>query len=81
MYLRSLTILLFLVISCQKNSQIVNYPSTKKIATVDTYFNSQVIDNYRWLEDDNAEDTKNWVDKQNKTTFSYLKNIPLLYFM
>ena len=76
MYLRSLTILLFLIISCQKNSQIVNYPSTKKIATVDTYFNSQVIDNYRWLEDDNAEDTKNWVDKQNETTFSYLKNIP-----
>jgi prolyl oligopeptidase len=76
MYLRSLTILLFLIISCQKNSQIVNYPSTKKIATVDTYFNSQVIDNYRWLEDDNAEGTKNWVDKQNETTFSYLKNIP-----
>ena len=76
MYLRSLTILLFLVISCQKNSQVVNYPSTKKIATVDTYFNSQVIDNYRWLEYDNAEDTKNWVDKQNETTFSYLKNIP-----
>ena len=76
MYLRSLTILLFLIISCQKNSQIVNYPSTKKIATKDTYFNSQVIDNYRWLENDNAVETKNWVDKQNETTFSYLENIP-----
>ena len=76
MYLRSLTILLFLIISCQKNSQIVNYPSTKKIATEDTYFNSQVIDNYRWLENDNAVETKNWVDKQNETTFSYLENIP-----
>jgi len=29
------------------NSQL---PFDKKIATVDTYFNSQVIDNYRWLE-------------------------------
>ena len=76
MYLRSLTILLFLIISCQKNSQIVNYPSTKKIATEDTYFNSQVIDNYRWLENDNAVETKKWVDKQNETTFSYLENIP-----
>ncbi|MDC1049055.1 prolyl oligopeptidase family serine peptidase [Flavobacteriaceae bacterium] len=76
MYLRSLTILLFLILSCQKNSQIVNYPSTKKIATEDTYFNSQVIDNYRWLENDNAVETKNWVDKQNETTFSYLENIP-----
>ncbi|MDA8644309.1 prolyl oligopeptidase family serine peptidase [Flavobacteriaceae bacterium] len=52
------------------------YPTTEKIPVVDTYFDTEVIDNYRWLEDDNAENTKSWVVKQNETTFSYLDNIP-----
>jgi prolyl oligopeptidase len=43
---------------------------------VDTYFDAEVLDNYRWLEDDYAPNTKNWVEKQNETTFSYLDNIP-----
>ena len=43
---------------------------------VDTYFDTEVLDNYRWLEDDYAPNTKNWVEKQNETTFSYLDNIP-----
>ncbi|MDA9588400.1 prolyl oligopeptidase family serine peptidase [Flavobacteriaceae bacterium] len=52
------------------------YPTTEKIPVVDTYFDTEVIDNYRWLEDNNAENTKSWVVKQNETTFSYLDNIP-----
>lgn len=64
------------VFSCQKDSNKINYPSTKKVTKVDKYFGTEVIDNYRWLENDNAVETKNWVDKQNETTFSYLENIP-----
>ena len=64
------------VFSCQKDSKKINYPSTKKVTKVDKYFGTEVIDNYRWLENDNAVETKNWVDKQNETTFSYLENIP-----
>ena len=62
--------------SCQQDSNKINYPSTKKVTKVDKYFGTEVIDNYRWLENDNAVETKNWVDKQNETTFSYLENIP-----
>jgi len=62
--------------SCTQKSNNIKYPITEKIPVVDNYFDTEVVDPYRWLEDDNAEDTKNWVVNQNETTFSYLDNIP-----
>ena len=60
-----------------KKEQItVNYPSTKKVDTVDTYFNHKVADPYRWLEDDRSEETEAWVKEQNHTAFGYLEKIP-----
>lgn len=54
-----------------------NYPQTRKDSTVtDDYFGTRVADPYRWLEDDNSEETKAWVTEQNKLTFSYLEKIP-----
>ena len=52
------------------------YPQTKKGNQVDEFFGVKVEDPYRWLEDDLASETKNWVEAQNKTTFSYLDEIP-----
>ena len=40
------------------------------------YFDESVTDDYRWLEDDNSDDTKKWVINQNNTTFKYLDEIP-----
>jgi prolyl oligopeptidase len=54
----------------------VNYPTTAKVDTIDTYFGTDIPDPYRWLEDDRSPETKAWVSKQNKTTFDYLENIP-----
>ena len=54
----------------------VNYTPTAKVDTVFTHFGTEVKDPYRWLEDDNSEETGNWVTEQNKTTFGYLENIP-----
>jgi len=54
----------------------LTYPVTKKVDQVDDYFGVKVADPYRWLEDDNAEEVKEWVDEQNKVTFSYLEQIP-----
>ncbi len=54
----------------------LNYPVTKKVNVVDNYFGVKVADPYRWLEDDNSEETKQWVRKQNELTFSYLRQIP-----
>jgi len=74
-----LTILL--IISCKnenktKLSMELTYPDTKKVDTVDTYFDTEVKDPYRWLEDDMSEETGEWVEAQNKVTFGYLDKIP-----
>jgi prolyl oligopeptidase len=43
----------------------------------DSYHGTAVPDPYRWLEDDvrESEAVKQWVDKQNETTFAYLGTI------
>ncbi len=54
----------------------IKYPETKKDDIVDNYNGTKVADPYRWLEDDNSEETKSWVKAQNKVTFDYLASIP-----
>ena len=54
----------------------LKYPKTRKQNVTDTYFGIKVDDPYRWLEDDNAPETKAWVEDQNKVTESYLSSIP-----
>jgi prolyl oligopeptidase len=53
-----------------------DYPLTKKVDQVDDYHGTKVEDPYRWLEDDYSEETKAWVEAQNRVTFSYLKGLP-----
>ncbi len=57
-------------------AQQITYPETRKIDQTDEYFGSKVADPYRWLEDDNAADTKAWVTAQNEVTAAYLSRIP-----
>lgn len=54
----------------------LQYPVTKKVDTVDTYFGNKVADPYRWLEDDKSAATKEWVTAQNVVTQNYLATIP-----
>jgi prolyl oligopeptidase len=61
--------------ACHETTKI-EYPVTKKGDVKDTYFGTEVSDPYRWLEDDNSEETAEWVKEQNTTTFAYLNNIP-----
>jgi prolyl oligopeptidase len=53
-----------------------NYPNTKKGQTVDAYFDTNLNDPYRWLEDDKSEETGAWVKAQNEVTYGYLAQIP-----
>ena len=52
------------------------YPPTRTVDQVDAYHGVRVADPYRWLEDDNAPETKAWVDAQNAVTFGYLNRLP-----
>jgi len=54
----------------------ITYPETKKTDTVDVYFDTEVKDPYRWLEDDMSNETAEWVEAQNKVTFEFLDQIP-----
>jgi prolyl oligopeptidase len=62
--------------SCAKETRSVKYPVTKTVDQVDDYFGVKVPDPYRWLEDDNAAEVKEWVLAQNEVTFGYLAGIP-----
>ncbi len=57
-------------------NQNISYPKTKKVSTEENFFGTKVIDNYRWLEDDNSKETASWVIEQNKVTNDYLEKIP-----
>ena len=54
----------------------LHYPATRRTNHVDVYHGVAVADPYRWLEDDNAPETKAWVEAQNKVTLAYLESIP-----
>lgn len=53
----------------------LTYPVTQKVDTVDVYFGTEVPDPYRWLENDTAKATADWVTAQNDVTLGYLSNI------
>lgn len=67
-------------VACNTKTKIepiaVNYPSTAKVDTVDTYFGTEVPDPFRWLEDDMSKETEAWVKEQNQVTFGYFDKIP-----
>ncbi|MGI4823715.1 MAG: prolyl oligopeptidase family serine peptidase [Janthinobacterium lividum] len=58
------------------SSSALTYPQTRRDAHTDTYFGTQVPDPYRWLEELDSPETKEWVTAENKVTFDYLNRIP-----
>ncbi|UFK96660.1 prolyl oligopeptidase family serine peptidase [Kaistella faecalis] len=68
--------LFFASCTSQKMNNSLNYPETKKVVHTDEYFGTKVEDPYRWLEDDMAADTKDWVQREVAFTNTYLANIP-----
>src|SRR5215467_8580419 len=52
------------------------YPVARKGDQVDDYHGVKVADPYRWLEDLDSAETRQWVEAENKLTFAFLNSIP-----
>jgi prolyl oligopeptidase len=57
-------------------AQQLTYPTPHKVNQVDDYHGTKVADPYRWMEDDNSQETAAWVKAENAVTFPYLEKIP-----
>lgn len=72
-------VLLFLTLcglTCSMNAKTLHYPQAAVTNQVDEFYGEQVADPYRWMEDNNAPEVKEWVEAENALTFSYLAKIP-----
>ncbi len=64
------------VIESNQKMVVKSYPTSEKVDQKDVYFGTQVLDPYRWLEDDLSDKTKKWVAAENEVTNDYLAQIP-----
>ncbi len=71
-----LLILTFAFACADKHQEKITYPVTRKVDSADTFFGTTVPDPYRWLENDTARETADWIARQNEVTFAYLNKIP-----
>jgi len=71
---KSILILLW-VLPFLVNAQL-KYPVAEKKVITDNYNGVKVEDPYRWMEDDNSDAVKQWVDQENAVTTGYLSKIP-----
>lgn len=66
------------VVGCQSTPRgKLIYPKTTRLAVVDDYHGVKVSDPFRWLEDLDSPQTREWVKAENRLTFAYLARLPL----
>ncbi|XP_043478008.1 prolyl endopeptidase-like [Leptopilina heterotoma] len=58
----------------QKKNTKFKYPEVRRDDVVDNYHGTKVSDPYRWLENSNSDETKNFIEAQNLLTDSYLNS-------
>lgn len=51
-------------------------PATVKKPVIDTYYEIKVTDDYRWLEDGESADVRQWAEQQNQYTRQTLDRLP-----
>lgn len=71
--------LVFSFLACSQQGAEINFgeqPVTRAENIVDDYFGTAVADPYRWLEDQEAAETREWIKQQNAYTANFMKQLP-----
>jgi prolyl oligopeptidase len=55
----------------------LSYPAARKDDVVDDYHGTRVADPYRWLENPDSSESRQWIEAQNQLAFGYLEKIPV----
>jgi len=63
---------ILIFVSCSNEPKETSYPISKKVDFVETIHGYEIEDQYRWLEDFTSEESKTWVDEQNKFTQHFI---------
>lgn len=74
--MKNLLPLVVILMSYSCTPHKISHPEIRKVSVIDTFYNVAVQDPYRWLEDDNSDETAAWVKAQNEVTFNYLETLP-----
>ena len=64
--------IILIFVSCSNEPKETSYPISKKVDFVETIHGYEIEDQYRWLEDFTSEESKIWVDEQNKFTQNFI---------
>src|SRR5215203_5899690 len=77
MFLKLITAIVMLgSVSTELQASQFNYPKARKSDQVDDYHGTKVADPYRWLEDPDSPEAREWIEAENRVTFGYLDEIP-----
>lgn len=69
-------VLVFVVGPAAADEARPRYPTSRTDNVVDTLHGIKIVDPFRWLEDGNSAEVKQWVEEQNRFTQSVLDKLP-----
>lgn len=79
MFKKSLALLVlwaFFVAAVPAQNGGFSYPKPRRSDQSDNFHGTMVPDPYRWMEDTESSETREWIEAQNRLTDSYLATIP-----
>src|SRR5690349_7011053 len=74
---RAILCVLALLPACSSQTSVEhNYPATRQDNVRETLHGTEVIDPYRWLEDQDSPETRAWLAAQNRYADSVFSTLP-----
>src|SRR4051794_31702068 len=71
-----ISVLFFSISAAAPQDKPFPYPPAPKSDQTDDYHGTTVADPYRPLENADSPESQQWIEAENKLTFSYLESIP-----